>query len=160
MGSTQNQLFEEVVCCWARWQSRVKVNHTLLQFFYRYQSNLNDLRTKGFIQIEKYVKTTPQIKPTIEQQLNNVQESYNSLLHTAKQIKSRLDESLEKFLEYERTLESIMVNLNEYEASLGTDFQPSDDINEAKKQVEHHKVSSVMKLMFDLRIMRTSSHTI
>lgn len=106
------------------------------------------------------MKTTPQIKPTIEQQLNNVQESYNSLLHTAKQIKSRLDESLEKFLEYERTLESIMVNLNEYEASLGTDFQPSDDINEAKKQVEHHKVSSVMKLMFDLRIMRTSSHTI
>lgn len=101
---------------------------------------MGELRTKGYCQIERYVKTTPSIKSTIEKQLSNVQDSYNSLLHTAKQIKTRLDESLEKFIEYEKTLESIMENLEKVEEELGTEVPTTDDLVIAKKQHELYKV--------------------
>lgn len=101
---------------------------------------MDDLRSKGYCQIERYVKTTPSIKEVIEQQLANVQESYNSLLHTAKQIKNRLDESLEKFIEYEKTLESIMANLDQVEAELSSEILPTDELVVAKKQHEAYKV--------------------
>ena len=101
---------------------------------------MDDLRSKGYCQIERYVKTIPSVKDIIELQLSNVQESYNSLLHTAKQIKARLDESLEKFMEYEKTLESIMSNLDEVEAELNSDISPTNELAVAKKQHELHKV--------------------
>jgi nesprin-1 len=48
---------------------------------------LDDVKAKGHGQIERYIGTTPSIQETIEKQLRNVQDSYNSLLHTALQIK-------------------------------------------------------------------------
>ncbi|XP_024081429.1 nesprin-1 [Cimex lectularius] len=118
---------------------QIDMHNELLADILGYQQNLNDLRSKGYCQIERYIKTTPQIKPTIEQQLTNVQESYDSLLQSANRIKSRLEESLEKFLEYERTLESIMLKLDEIEVDLGTEFSPSSDFKEAKEQLDKHK---------------------
>jgi nesprin-1 len=47
------------------------------------------VKAKGHGQIERYIVTTPSIQETIERQLHNVQDSYNSLLHTAIQIKVR-----------------------------------------------------------------------
>jgi len=48
---------------------------------------LDDVKAKGHGQIERYIGTTPSIEETIQKQLHNVQDSYNSLLHTAVQIK-------------------------------------------------------------------------
>ncbi|CAH1403532.1 unnamed protein product [Nezara viridula] len=119
---------------------QIQLHDSLLHDIIEYQSDLDDLRSKGYCQIERYVKTTPSIKEVIEQQLANVQESYNSLLHTAKQIKNRLDESLEKFIEYEKTLESIMLNLDQVEAELSSEILPTDELVVAKKQHEAYKV--------------------
>ena len=102
---------------------------------------LDNLSAKGHCQIERYLTTTPHIKQTIEQQLSNVQESYNSLLDTAKQIKSRLEESLEKFMEYERTLESIMSNLDEYEEAIQPDVEPTLTLEQAQHQLEATRVT-------------------
>lgn len=51
---------------------------------------MDDVKAKGRAQIERYVGTTPMIQETIEKQLRNVQDSYNSLLHTAIQIKVKM----------------------------------------------------------------------
>jgi nesprin-1 len=52
----------------------------------KYQATLDDVKAKGHGQIQRYIGTTPSIQETIEKQLCNVQDSYNSLLHTALQI--------------------------------------------------------------------------
>lgn len=99
------------------------------------------MKAKGYRQIDQYVATTPNIKPTIEHQLSNVQESYNSLLHTARQIKARLDESLAKFQEYEDTLESIMANLDEYEPQVIQEIEPDLNLSQAQQHLETTRVS-------------------
>jgi nesprin-1 len=62
---------------------------TLLGDIQKYQATLDDVKAKGHGQIERYIGTTPSIEETIQKQLCNVQDSYNSLLHTALQIKVR-----------------------------------------------------------------------
>nr|CAD7605236.1 unnamed protein product [Timema genevievae] len=68
-------------------QDQISQHEALLGDIQRYQSTLDDLKAKGHGQVERYVSTTPSIKVTIEKQLRNVQDSYDSLLHTALQIK-------------------------------------------------------------------------
>lgn len=114
-------------------------NHCYL-YSLRYQSTLDDLKAKGYRQIDRYVSTSPNIRPTIEHQLSNVQESYNSLLHTARQIKTRLDESLAKFQEYEDTLESIMANLDEYEPLVTQEVDSGLSLTQAQQQLEMTRV--------------------
>ena len=107
-----------------------------------YQKTLDDVKAKGHGQIERYVKEAPAIKDTIEKQLSNVQESYNSLLQTAVQIKNRLVDSLAKFKEYEDTLESIMQNLDEYEPIVSEEVEKeAESLEEALNQLETAKVS-------------------
>ncbi|GLH12193.1 Dystrophin, isoform B, partial [Gryllus bimaculatus] len=103
---------------------QIQQHEALLEDIQKYQAVLDDIRAKGHGQIKRYVSSTPSIQETIEKQLNNVQDSYNSLLHTAIQIKKRLMESLAKFQEYEETLESIKKNLDVYEQLITKDFQP------------------------------------
>ncbi|CAA9993818.1 unnamed protein product, partial [Nesidiocoris tenuis] len=121
-------------------QEQMDLHNTLLADILGYQATIDDLRAKGICQIERYSSSNSQIKPTIEQQLANVQDSYDSLLHTALQIKSRLEESLQKFLEYERTLDSIMANLDAYEVQLGSDFTASPEVDIVKEQLDLHRV--------------------
>jgi nesprin-1 len=67
---------------------------TLLGDIQKYQATLDDVKAKGHGQIERYIGTTPSIEETIQKQLHNVQDSYNSLLHTALQIKVKASYSV------------------------------------------------------------------
>lgn len=123
-------------------QEQITQHEALLDDIQKYQSTLDDVKAKGHGQIKRYVATTPAIEATIQKQLSNVQDSYNSLLHTAIQIKNRLLESLAKFQEYEDTLESIMKNLDTYEPIICQELDiPVTNLREAHQQLESARVS-------------------
>ncbi|XP_076280585.1 muscle-specific protein 300 kDa [Lasioglossum baleicum] len=118
--------------------TQIKQHETLLREIENYTSVLYDLKIKGNGQIDRYVAVNPDIKNVIETQLQNVQESYNSLMNTALQIKKRLAESLVKFQEYENTLESIMKNLASYEPEIAQEMEaPTDTLEQAKERFEN-----------------------
>ncbi|KAJ8930094.1 hypothetical protein NQ314_017138, partial [Rhamnusium bicolor] len=122
-------------------EEQLAQHEVLLEEIQKYQSTLDDVKAKGHGQIEKYVKSAPAIKNTIEKQINNVQDSYNSLLQTAIQIKNRLLDSLAKFKEYEDTLESIMQNLDEYEPIVSEEIEkPIENLKDAQNQLETAKI--------------------
>lgn len=105
-------------------QEQIVQHELLLSEIQKYQTNLDDLGASGQRQIERYVHTTPTIRVTIETQLRNIQDSYNSLLQTSVQIRNRLHESLAKFQEYENTIDSIMKNLATYEPIIESELEP------------------------------------
>ncbi|XP_020291842.1 nesprin-1 isoform X3 [Pseudomyrmex gracilis] len=116
---------------------QIKQHEGLLNEIENYQEVLEELKAKGHDQIDRYVNANPAIRSTIETQLQNVQDSYNSLLNTALQIKNRLAESLAKFQEYEDTLESIMKNLDAYEAEMARELDaPLDNLTSAEQSLE------------------------
>jgi nesprin-1 len=69
----------------------LKLLQNLLTEIQRYQTVLDDVKSKGYTQIERYVVSVPSLQASIERQLQNVQESYNSLLNTAIQIRVSID---------------------------------------------------------------------
>jgi len=72
-----------------------------------------------------------------------MQESYNSLQQTGVQIKNRLLDSLEKFDEYETTLQSIMDNIKQWEPEIMEDLQkPIEDIISIETEMENIRVST------------------
>lgn len=118
-------------------QDQINQHENLLNEIQKYQSNLDDLKAKGQCQIERYEPTSPAIRNTIETQLRNIQDSYDSLLNTSVQIRNRLQDSLAKFEEYENTLDSIGNNLNEYEPIISTDLeQPAVTLEMAQDQLK------------------------
>lgn len=118
-------------------QEQIDQHEVLLNDIQKYQSTLDDLRTKGHSQIDRYVTSAPGIKSTIETQLKNVQDSYNSLLNTSVQIRNRLQESLMKFQEYEDTLASISNKLDIYEPIVTSELDESaDSLEAAQEQLE------------------------
>lgn len=108
--------------------------------FRRYQDVLDDLKSKGNAQIHRYVASTPSIQSIVEQQLSNIQDSYNSLYNTAQQIKARLEESLMKFKQYEDMLESIWSNLDDYEPLMNKSIDENWSLDEAKEQLIVYRV--------------------
>ncbi|XP_070067953.1 muscle-specific protein 300 kDa isoform X15 [Drosophila takahashii] len=117
-------------------QEQIKQHEALLGEIQKYQTNLDDLNAKGQAQIKRYETSTPAIRPTVESQLKNIQDSYNSLLQTSVQIKNRLLESLAKFQEYEDTLDSIMRNLETYEPIIQTELDaPATSLELAQNQL-------------------------
>jgi len=117
-------------------QEQIKQHEALLVEIQKYQTNLDDLNAKGQAQIKRYESSTPAIRPTVESQLKNIQDSYNSLLQTSVQIKNRLLESLAKFQEYEDTLDSIMRNLETYEPIIQTELDaPATSLELAQNQL-------------------------
>jgi len=121
-------------------------------FVYRYQEVLDDLKSKGKTQIERYVTSTPTIQTIVEQQLSNIQDSYNSLFNTAQQIKSRLEESLLKFKQYEDMLESIWSNLDDYQPLMNKTIDDNWSLTEAKEQLTIYRVRlNCYKLFLDVR---------
>lgn len=118
-------------------QEQINQHEILLDDIQKYQNNLDDLRAKGQGQIERYEQTTPTIRNTIETQLKNIQDSYNSLLNTSVQIRNRLHESLAKFQEYENTIDSIMHNLENYEPIITSELdEPATDLAMAQEQLK------------------------
>lgn len=82
----------------------------------------------------------PSIQSVVEQQLSNIQDSYNSLYNTAQQIKSRLEESLLKFKQYEDTLESIWSNLDGYQPLIDKNVDENWSLDESKEQLMLYRV--------------------
>lgn len=122
-------------------EAQIEEQEKSIQEIQNFQANLNDVKSKGQVQISRYVSGTPNIQEVVDKQLDNVQSSYDSLLKTALQIKSRLLESLVKFKEYEATLEDIMKNLGIYE----TEFSKlqANSANELEEAEEHLKIVRV-----------------
>lgn len=102
---------------------------------------LDDLKSKGNAQINRYATSTPSIQSIVEQQLSNIQDSYNSLYNTAQQIKARLEESLLKFKQYEDMLESIWSNLDEYEPFMNKSVDENWSLEESKEQLTLYRVN-------------------
>lgn len=117
-------------------------------FIYRYQEVLDDLKSKGKTQIERYVTSTPTIQTIVEQQLSNIQDSYNSLFNTAHQIKARLEESLLKFKQYEDMLESIWSNLDDYQPLMNKTIDDNWSLTEAKEQLTIYRVRTYCYKLF------------
>lgn len=118
-------------------QEQINQHEMLLNEIQKYQTNLDDLKAKGQSQIERYQHSTPTIRHTIETQLKNIQDSYNSLLNTSVQIRNRLHESLAKFQEYENTIDSIMRNLDDYEPIISTELEePATNLEMAQSQLK------------------------
>lgn len=115
---------------------------------YRYQEVLDDLRSKGNAQIQRYVKSMPSIQSVVEQQLSNIQDSYNSLYNTAQQIKARLEESLLKFKQYEDTLESIWSNLDGYQPLIDKNVDENWSLDESKEQLTLYRVKKNLSKIF------------
>lgn len=131
----------------AQTQEQIDQHEILLNEIQKYQSNIDDLKAKGFNQIERYESTSPNIRSTIETQLKNVQDSYDSLLNTSVQIRNRLQESLGKFEEYENILDSILKNLEDYESTIGDLDEPATTLEMARAQLKtaqnlHNKLQS------------------
>lgn len=115
---------------------QIAQHEVLLNEIQKYQTNIDDLKAKGHNQIERYESTSPHVRSTIETQLKNVQDSYDSLLNTAVQIRQRLQESLGKFEEYENILDSIAKNLEDYELAIGELETPATTLEMAQNQLK------------------------
>lgn len=128
----------------------IKINflHINLNFIFNkfilgifsYQTVINDVKQQGSLQIGRYEMLKPSIRETIELQLSSVQDSYDSLIKTAQQIKARLENSLLKFQEYEEILDSISSNLDELESSITTEIDVPVDLEKAKILMESMRV--------------------
>lgn len=117
-------------------EEHIKQHQALLTEIQNYESVLDELKEKGQTQIDRYKESNSSIEPTILSQLQNVRDSYNSLLNTALQIDNRLSESLTKFQEYENTLESILNNLGIYEPEVQNEQQtPLDTLENSEKSL-------------------------
>lgn len=118
-------------------KEQIAQHESLLEYIQKYQSNIDDLDAKGQQQIKRYEPFSSTVREKIENQIKNIQESYNSLLHTSIQIKNRLYDSLNKFKEYEETLDSIMQNLDGFEKVIDLEMEkPLNTLNEAKIQLQ------------------------
>lgn len=118
-------------------KEQIVQHESLLEYIQKYQANIDDLDAKGHQQINRYEPFSKSIREKIESQIKNIQESYNSLLHTSIQIKNRLYDSLNKFKEYDETLDSILQNLDAFEKVIDVEMEkPLNTLNEAKTQLQ------------------------
>ena len=99
-------------------QQHLEQHEQLMNEMKAYQSTLDDVRAVGEELGQKTEGGSSEQKGVIEKQHHNIQESYNSLLQTATQIKNRLTDSLEKFEEYEDTLKNILDNIGKMEEEI------------------------------------------
>lgn len=147
-------------------QEQVDQHEILMIEIQKYQSNIDDLKAKGLNQIERYEKSSPEIRAVVELQLKNVQDSYDSLLNTSVQIRNRLQESLNKFEEYENILDSIQKNLEEYESAIGDLDEPAITLDMAKHHLKsgqtlHNKLhGEKSRLAIAIKACETASSSI
>ena len=123
-------------------QQQLDQHEQLLNEIKSYQLIIDNVRGLGEKLGNRYQESNPELLINITKQHQNVQESYNSLLHTATQIKNRLLDSLEKFGEYEETLQSIFENIERWEPEISeTLTKPIHTLNEASNELETVRVS-------------------
>lgn len=123
---------------------QIAQHEELLNTIQKYQKKIDDLGDKGHQQIDRYKSNAPGLEQKIELQLKNIQESYDSLLHTSIQIKNRLCDSLAKFQEYEDTLDSIILKLNDYEEIVNVEINTHES-NFGKVQSQLQKMKVIIK---------------
>jgi hypothetical protein len=132
---------------------QLALHEALLEEITCYQTNLEDVKGKGRTQIDRYVAAQPNVQVMIEKQLQNVQDSYDSLLHTGLQIKKRLIESLSKFQEYEDALESIMENLDEWEPEIDEQLAaPIENVEASSQRLEYIRVRKLANFEYFFKI--------
>lgn len=147
-------------------QDQINQHEILLIEIQKYQSSIDDLKAKGYNQIERYEQNSPKIRSVIETQLKNVEDSYQSLLNTSVQIRNRLQESLAKFEEYENILGSIQKNLEEYELAFEDLDEPAISLDMAKEQLNsaqklHNKLQGEKtRLAFAIRACEAATASI
>ncbi|XP_028967016.1 nesprin-1 [Galendromus occidentalis] len=98
---------------------------SLLNEVRAYETNITDVCSTGQALIDAYEASAPQTAETVSQQIDNIRESYTSLLAAAIKIQSRLENALEKFRAYEKMISYCEGLLNETESSItGPQEQP------------------------------------
>lgn len=118
-------------------KEQITQHESLLDYIQKYQANIDDVDAKGRQQIKLYEPFSSFVRDKIESQIKNIQDSYNSLLHTSIQIKNRLYDSLNKFKEYEDTLNSILMNLEGFEKVIEVEMEkPLDTLNDVKSELQ------------------------
>lgn len=129
------------ICNREQTEEQIESHNEQVDEIAEYQQTLEEVKSKGRKQIDRYIGTVPAIQDKIEHQLHNIQESYDSLLSTATHIQKRLNESLAKFEEYEATLESIEQNLEEWEPIIAEENDTTiQTMEEAKYHLECTRV--------------------
>ncbi|ETN58450.1 calmin [Anopheles darlingi] len=146
---------------------QIAQHEKLLDEIQRYQVNIDDFNAKGQSQIERYILKAPAIKSRIETQMKNIRDSYNSLLNTSVQIKNRLHDSLNKFQEYEDTLDDINRQLDELEPQVAEERQIEvTDYENGQRQLEkaqgiHNKLLvEKSRLMFAVQACEAATASI
>ena len=123
-------------------QQQLEQHEKVIDDIKAYQKSLDQVRQIGEAQGNKYRTSNPDLPASIEKQHQNVQESYNSLLQTATQIKNRLLDSLEKFKDYEDTLQSIFENIDKWEPEIIEELSKTvETIDEVTDELENVRVS-------------------
>ena len=123
-------------------QQQLEQHEKVIDDIKAYQKSLDNVRQMGEAQGNKYRTSNPDLPASIEKQHQNVQESYNSLLQTATQIKNRLLDSLEKFKDYEDTLQSIFENIDKWEPEIVEELSKTvETIDEVTEELENVRVS-------------------
>lgn len=122
----------------------------LLREIQNYQNVIDTLKSKGFSLINEYKAETPKIEDQIQQQINNIQESYDSLLMTAENIQAQLDDALNKFKTYEDSLLLCERLLNETRPFIASGLDSSKlSSQEAKRKLDMAK--TYLKKLIDGR---------
>lgn len=118
-------------------KEQITQHESLLDYIQKYQMNIDDLDAKGQQQIKLYEPHSSSIREKIETQIKNIQDSYNALLYTSIQIKNRLYDSLNKFKEYEDTLNSILLNLEVFGKVIEIEMEkPLETLNDVKSELQ------------------------
>lgn len=79
-------------------------HQALVKEIQSYQKVIDSLKSKGNSLVNEYKDQAPKMETQIKQQMDNVQESYDSLLMTAENIQAQLEDALAKFKAYEDSL--------------------------------------------------------
>ncbi|XP_067130355.1 LOW QUALITY PROTEIN: muscle-specific protein 300 kDa-like [Centruroides vittatus] len=106
----------------AQTQDEIQKHGAILNEIQQYQKVIDNVKDKGYHLINNYKDQAPEIEDQIKQQLANIQESYDSLLTSAEQIKAQLEDALRKFMNYEETMNNCSRLLTNVEPQLTSDI--------------------------------------
>ena len=122
-------------------------HNELMAEIHAYQKKLVDVQAIGKSYAKKYANKNPKLPEKVLTQHQNFQESYNSLVQTATQIKNRLCDSLKQFEEYEETLESILSDLVQLKPKVETAIEkPIENIGDVEGELNEIKVCFISKV--------------
>ncbi|XP_074648980.1 muscle-specific protein 300 kDa-like isoform X3 [Tubulanus polymorphus] len=85
-------------------EKQITKHAALMREIAAYQSNIDSVK-KTANQLIKSNDRNPQLESSINSELDNLQDSYSALQATAGQIKDRLQDTLEKWQEYQKSLD-------------------------------------------------------